>query len=55
MIGGDFGVAVQLVDDTYSNHNPFHIEDYLLLKFKLLTESREIEDEMNVIPMNSVS
>ena len=35
VIGGGFGVAVQLVDDTYSNHNPFHIEDYLLLKLKL--------------------
>ena len=35
VIDGDFGVAVQLVDDTYSNHNPFHIEDYLLLKLKL--------------------
>lgn len=31
VIGGGFGVAVQLVDDTYSNHNPSHIEDYLLL------------------------
>ena len=36
VIGGGFGVAVQLVDDTYSNHNPFHIEDYLLLKLKLV-------------------
>ena len=34
-IDGGSDVAVQfVVDDTYSNHNPFHIEDYLSLEIK---------------------